>query len=102
MFAASCYVNCNVWTPLICDKIVEMRSATLGLPDSSETVLALDADQKSICRFASEDDDDYQRVSSLIVELVASANEPSLKSFSTPGPTYVAEETDGTYYMLIK
>ncbi|KAB8243117.1 hypothetical protein BDV35DRAFT_407857 [Aspergillus flavus] len=52
--------------------IVEMRSATLGLPDSREMVVALDADHESICRLASEDDDDYRRVSSLIVELAAS------------------------------
>ncbi|KAE8321654.1 hypothetical protein BDV39DRAFT_210507 [Aspergillus sergii] len=80
--------------------IVEMRSATLGLPDSRETVVALDADHESICRFASEDDDDYRRVSSLIVELAASVTEPSLRSFSTSGSTYVAEKANATFFIL--
>lgn len=78
-----------------------MRSATLGLPDSREMVVALDADHESICRLASEDDDDYRRVSSLIVELAASVTGPSLRSFSTLGSTYVAEKVNANFCMLI-
>ncbi|KAB8267942.1 P-loop containing nucleoside triphosphate hydrolase protein [Aspergillus minisclerotigenes] len=77
-----------------------MRSATIGLPNSRETVVALDADHESICRFASEDDDDYRRVSSLIVELAASVTEPSLRSFSTSGSTYVAEKVNANFFIL--
>ncbi|GMG10971.1 unnamed protein product [Aspergillus oryzae] len=66
-----------------------MRSATLGLPDSREMVVALDADHESICRLASEDDDDYRRVSSLIVELDASlSNLPTDLLQSTPRNLY--------------
>ena len=79
---------------LICPKIVEKSSATLGLPDSRETVIALDADHETICRFAHEDDENYKHVSALIVDLATSAvqarSEPSRKrSFSNSGPALV-------------
>lgn len=79
---------------LIRPKIVEKGSATLGLPDSRETVIALNADHETICRFASEDDENYKHVSALIVDLANSAVqarwEPSRQgSFSSSAPTLV-------------
>lgn len=44
-------------------KIVEKDSAVLGLPDSREQTVALDADHEEICKFASEEDEDYQHIS---------------------------------------
>lgn len=58
---------------LIASKIVEKSSATLGLPDSRETKVALNADHEMICRFASENDESYKHISSLIVDLANSA-----------------------------
>jgi hypothetical protein len=43
-------------------QIVEQRAALLGLPDTRETSIALDADHSNICKFASEDDPVYRLV----------------------------------------
>ncbi|KAF7595434.1 hypothetical protein BBP40_006056 [Aspergillus hancockii] len=85
--------------------IVEMKSATLGLPDTRETVVALDADHESICRFASEDDDGYQRVSSLISGLATSApgvfgEQSSVRRFNTLESTLVADEADPRFFII--
>ncbi|KAL6236379.1 hypothetical protein BDW75DRAFT_239330 [Aspergillus navahoensis] len=53
--------------------IVEKKSATLGLPDSREITVALLGDHESICRYASEDDDNYKHVSGLITRFAAIA-----------------------------
>lgn len=54
-------------------KVVERTSSTLGLPDTRERVIALDADHETLCRFASEDDEGYKHVSALIVDLASAA-----------------------------
>ncbi|KAL4986457.1 hypothetical protein BDW68DRAFT_178771 [Aspergillus falconensis] len=53
--------------------IVEKKSATLGLPDSREITVALLGDHESICRYASEEDDNYKHVSGLITRFAAIA-----------------------------
>ncbi|KAL4899128.1 hypothetical protein BDW74DRAFT_163919 [Aspergillus multicolor] len=53
--------------------IVEKKSATLGLPDSRELTVALLGDHESICRYASEEDDNYKHVSGLITRFAAIA-----------------------------
>ncbi|KAL4755150.1 hypothetical protein BDW72DRAFT_55081 [Aspergillus terricola var. indicus] len=53
--------------------IVEAKSATLGLPDSREITVALLGDHESICRFASEEDDNYKHVAGLITRFAAIA-----------------------------
>ncbi|KAL4813075.1 hypothetical protein BDW67DRAFT_117571 [Aspergillus spinulosporus] len=53
--------------------IVEKKSATLGLPDSREITVALLGDHESICRYASEEDDNYKHVSRLITRFAAIA-----------------------------
>lgn len=56
-------------------KIVDKSSAILGLPDSRETAIPLNADHESVCRFACEDDEGYKHVSTLIVDLASSATQ---------------------------
>ncbi|RMJ26426.1 hypothetical protein PHISP_02698 [Aspergillus sp. HF37] len=53
--------------------VVEKNSATLGLPDSRETMVALGANHETLCRFASEDDENYKHVAALLVDLASSA-----------------------------
>ncbi|KAL4763169.1 uncharacterized protein BDW70DRAFT_158018 [Aspergillus foveolatus] len=53
--------------------IVEKKSATFGLPDTREITVALLGDHESICRFASEEDDNYKHVSGLITRFAAIA-----------------------------
>ncbi|KAF5865771.1 hypothetical protein ETB97_002284 [Aspergillus alliaceus] len=58
---------------------------------------ALDADHGPICGFASEEDEAYKRVSSLIVELVTSAidvsgEQSSVRSLKSSGSILVVEE----------
>ncbi|KAL3459246.1 hypothetical protein BJX64DRAFT_265080 [Aspergillus heterothallicus] len=53
--------------------IVEKRSATFGLPDSREMTVAVAGDHESICRFRSEEDDNYVQVSGLISRFAAMA-----------------------------
>lgn len=54
-------------------KLVDKNSAILGLPDSREKAVALNANHEEICRFASEENDNYKHVSTLIVDFVNSA-----------------------------
>lgn len=49
--------------------MVDKTSATLNLPDSRETQIALDADHKNICKFASPLDENYKQVSRNIVHM---------------------------------
>ncbi|KAL1985939.1 hypothetical protein VTN96DRAFT_7204 [Rasamsonia emersonii] len=49
--------------------VVDKTSATLNLPDSRETQIALDADHKNICKFASALDENYKQVSRNIVHM---------------------------------
>lgn len=51
-------------------KIVPKESAILGLP--KEQAIAMNANHEEICRFSSEEDEDYKHVSRLIVDLVNS------------------------------
>lgn len=51
-------------------QIVERSSAVLGLPDTREKKIALNANHEEICRFASEDDENYRHVSAFLVDLV--------------------------------
>ncbi|KAL4937603.1 hypothetical protein BDV06DRAFT_226801 [Aspergillus oleicola] len=53
--------------------IVEKSSSTLGLPDSRELAVALLGDHESICRYMSEEDDNYRHVSGLITRFAAIA-----------------------------
>ncbi|KAL2816120.1 hypothetical protein BJX63DRAFT_430412 [Aspergillus granulosus] len=53
--------------------IVEQKSATLGLPDTREMTVAVAGDHESICRFRSEDDDNYIHVSGLISKFATMA-----------------------------
>jgi len=53
--------------------IVDKKSATLGLSDTRETQIALDADHNTVCKFASPDGDDYEQVSGNVVFLAESA-----------------------------
>ncbi|KAL2829596.1 hypothetical protein BJY01DRAFT_254948 [Aspergillus pseudoustus] len=53
--------------------IVEKKSATFGLPDTREITIAVAGDHESICRFRSEDDDNYIHVSGLILKFAAIA-----------------------------
>lgn len=69
-------------------KVVEKRSAILGLPASRETVVALNASHSEICRFASEDDEGYQRVSQLIADLASSAIQNVMEPSLPNSPNY--------------
>lgn len=69
-------------------KVVEKRSAALGSPASRETVVALNASHSQICRFASEDDEEYQRVSQLIADLASSAIEDVMERSLPDSPNY--------------
>lgn len=61
------------WSSANWIKIVEKKSAILGLPDTRETKVGLNANHEAICQFASEDSETYKHVSSLIVDFVHSA-----------------------------
>lgn len=58
---------------LIQIQIVEKSSAVLGLPDTREKKIALNANHEEICRFSSEDDENYRHVSALLVDLAKTA-----------------------------
>lgn len=58
---------------LIQIQIVERSSAVLGLPDTMEKKIALNANHEEICRFAGEGDGNYRHVSALLVDLVKTA-----------------------------
>ncbi|PYI10351.1 kinesin [Aspergillus sclerotiicarbonarius CBS 121057] len=82
--------------------IVEKHSAVLGLPDSREKAVALNGDHDAICRFPREEDDDYQYVSSLIVELARSATETRavMSCFSESDSTLLADEANSSFFMM--
>lgn len=54
-------------------KIVDKKSATLGLSMNRETPIGLNANHSSICKFGAIDDDDYEQVESNIIELAEKA-----------------------------
>lgn len=78
---------------LIQIKIVEKSSAILGLPDTREKKIALNANHEEICRFASEDDENYRHVSAFLVDLVKtrmdSEEQSIVQSFNSLGSTLV-------------
>ncbi|GKZ47865.1 hypothetical protein AbraIFM66951_011440 [Aspergillus brasiliensis] len=82
--------------------VVEKESAVLGLPDSREKAVALNADHEEICRFHCDEDDNYQYVSSLIVELANSGTEtrPLTSCFDESGSTLLADEADPCFFMV--
>ncbi|TPR03470.1 hypothetical protein CAN33_000295 [Aspergillus niger] len=81
--------------------VVEKESAVLGLPDSREKAVALNADHEEICRFHCDKDDRYQYVSSLIVELANSGTERPLTScFDESDSTLLAGEADPCFWMV--
>ncbi|KAI9376511.1 hypothetical protein BJX61DRAFT_538748 [Aspergillus egyptiacus] len=83
--------------------IVEKKSATLGLPDSREMTVAVAGDHESICRFASEEDENYKHISALITRFAAIAmnncDEASMFGSST-GTTVVTDESGRKLCML--
>ncbi|PYH97579.1 kinesin [Aspergillus ellipticus CBS 707.79] len=82
--------------------IVEKESAILGLPDSREKTVALNADHEEICRFSCDEDDNYQYVSSLIVELATSATEKRtvLDCSNESDSTLIENDVDSSFFML--
>ncbi|RDW59348.1 uncharacterized protein DSM5745_11043 [Aspergillus mulundensis] len=88
--------------------IVEKKSATLGLPDSRELTVALLGDHESICRYISEDDDNYKHVSGLITRFAAIAmkecEEASLFGDSSAESTLagltLVEHVESKIYMI--
>ncbi|KAL4921119.1 hypothetical protein BDW62DRAFT_198138 [Aspergillus aurantiobrunneus] len=89
--------------------IVEKKSATFGLPDSRELTVALVGDHESICRYTSEEDDNYMHVSRLISRFAAIAmkecDEVSLfgdssASSTLVGSTLVSEESEPKICMI--
>lgn len=54
-------------------KIVDKDSASFGLPTDREVVLSLSGDHSGICKFASEQDSDYEFVQNHIMQLVKDA-----------------------------
>lgn len=64
----------NLATDLL-SKIVEKKSARLGLPGNKERQIALDADHRTICRFGDEetDQDNLKTVKSNVKHLYTRA-----------------------------
>jgi hypothetical protein len=69
-------------------QIVEKKSATLGLADTREMTVAVAGDHESICRFRSEEDDNYIHVSGLITRFAAIAMQESDKASLFGGSFY--------------
>lgn len=63
MFSANYYL----WL-----KVVDQKSATLGIA-KRETMIALEADHKQVCKFESESDDNYEQVIGNILEMAEGA-----------------------------
>ncbi|OJZ87092.1 hypothetical protein ASPFODRAFT_205968 [Aspergillus luchuensis CBS 106.47] len=82
--------------------VVEKDSAVLGLPDSREKAIALNADHEEICRFHCDKDDRYQYVSSLIVELANSGTETRhlTSCLDESESTLEADEADPCFWMI--
>ncbi|MCJ1350988.1 MAG: hypothetical protein MMC33_000970 [Icmadophila ericetorum] len=79
--------------------IVEKKSATLGLPGMRETTIAMAADHTSICKFESDQGDDYELVVYNIVKLSeqavkALAERKRLEILNVPLITPSSESTD--------
>ena len=88
-------------------KIVEKNSAILGLPDSREKAIALNAHHEEICKFVSEEDENYKHVSASIVDFVQSAimpqKKPSLvETFNSLDTTLVDDWVEPRFCRLIK
>ena len=89
---------------LISIKIVDKSSAVLGLPDTREKAVALNANHEAICRFANEESDEYKQVSSLIVDFLYSAMESPedsnsslslVESFDSLNTTLIGDDCAG-------
>ncbi|KAL4782389.1 hypothetical protein BJX76DRAFT_369205 [Aspergillus varians] len=80
--------------------IVEKGSATLGLPDSREMTIALLGDHESICRYTSEEDNNYIHVSGIICRFAAIAmkecDETSLFGGSSVGSAFTESTLAGS------
>lgn len=82
-----------------CQKIVDKSSAVLNLPDSRETQIALDADHKNMCKFASPDEENYKHVSANIVHLANSATKAfeersPVEDMKTPETMTIVQEAE--------
>ncbi|KAI0897700.1 hypothetical protein F4806DRAFT_494425 [Annulohypoxylon nitens] len=53
--------------------VVDRKSAVLGLPGTREKQLALEADHRSICKFSSDKDPNYQLVAENIIRMINTA-----------------------------
>ncbi|BCS00763.1 uncharacterized protein AKAW2_51104S [Aspergillus luchuensis] len=82
--------------------VVGKDSAVLGLPDSREKAIALNADHEEICRFHCDKDDRYQYVSSLIVEMANSGTETRqlTSCLDESESTLVVDEADPCFWMI--
>ncbi|KAL1999850.1 hypothetical protein VTN02DRAFT_3893 [Thermoascus thermophilus] len=85
--------------------IVDKSSAVLNLPDARETRIALDADHKTMCKFASPDEENYKHVSANIVHLANSATkafeERSLvEDLKTPETMATVQEPEPSIFMM--
>lgn len=88
--------------------IVERSSAVLGLSDTREKKIALNANHEEICRFASEDDENYRHVSALLVDLVKTAIHSfeeqsiveSFNSFDSNLVDGLVEEREPSFFMV--
>jgi hypothetical protein len=70
-------------------QIVDKKSATLGLAGVRERQIPMEANHNGVCKFASADGDDYERVSFNLVRLVkaaikAAAERERIASLSVP------------------
>ncbi|KAF2967266.1 hypothetical protein GQX73_g6325 [Xylaria multiplex] len=59
--------------------VVDHKSALLGLPGTRERQIAVDADHRGICKFASEDDPRYKLVEDNIAQMIMNATSSGLK-----------------------
>ncbi|OJJ87138.1 uncharacterized protein ASPGLDRAFT_80025 [Aspergillus glaucus CBS 516.65] len=87
--------------------IVEKSSAVLGLPDTREKKIALNANHEEICRFASEDDENYRHVSAFLVDLVKTRmdfeEQSIVESFNSLSSTLMdglVEEREPSFFMV--
>lgn len=67
-----------------CSKIVDKKSATLGLSMNRETPIGLNANHSGIYKFGAIGDDDYEQVEGNIVELAEKALFAAKKQSSAP------------------
>ncbi|KAI1803224.1 hypothetical protein F4811DRAFT_525973 [Daldinia bambusicola] len=80
--------------------VVGQSSAILGLPGTREKQIALDKDHKSICKFSSDDDPEYQQVADNIASMVDSATRahvsPESSHTESEGNTSSCSGSDNT------